>query len=254
MYRIRAVDERARTAELFRAVPRWRAFIESALERDIGILSVDDVASPGVAVLFYGGLVVYAGDHTSPASEAAIRLHDVQPLVLAWDPEWTRLFRRVRAGRFAETTRYHGRSEALDPARLRDAMAAHRDSVQPITARTLPGIEKELHWEHHKYHFNDRDHFLADGHGYCLVVDELVASAASSYAISTRYSECQVTTAAAHRRKGYARAVTARYLHDCREHDVLTPWDASNEESARLALSIGYRSVEEYTVFEQVDL
>ncbi len=62
--------------------------------------------------------------------------------------------------------------------------------------------------------------------------------------------ECQVTTAPAFRRKGYGALVAATYIERCHATGKAVPWDAANEASVRLARSLGYREVHEYTIYE----
>ena len=73
-------------------------------------------------------------------------------------------------------------------------------------------------------------------------------SGASSFMVSSKHSECQVTTVASERRKGYASVASAAYLRKCWDSD--TPWDAGSEASVRLAQSLGYNDVNEYSIFE----
>ena len=59
----------------------------------------------------------------------------------------------------------------------------------------------------------------------------------------------QVTTAEAHRRNGYALAVSAAYLDRCYRHGKRAPWDAANQESVLLAKRLGYQEVQEYVTY-----
>ena len=55
-----AKEKRSSCIPLFVSVPIWRAFIESAVEDEIGKIIADDEDSPTVAALFYGGVLIYS--------------------------------------------------------------------------------------------------------------------------------------------------------------------------------------------------
>lgn len=54
--------DRRNLQDLFADVPIWKAFIHSAIEDGFGIMKADNKTSPTAAVLFYNGLVIYAGN------------------------------------------------------------------------------------------------------------------------------------------------------------------------------------------------
>ena len=246
--RLPAVHRRV-CRELFAPVPRWRAFIESALEDGIGLMLADNEAEPKAAVLLYGGAVVYAGDPEAPAAGDLVRAFDVQPLVLGWNDRWVRLLAESRNGALGESTRYHLPADGIswpDDSRSRTTPFG---SARPITRDDVAGIEKDLGWEHHLHHYRSIDDFVTRGNGYIVTDGDAVASAASSYAVSSNRSECQVTTAEAYRRRGLALAVCAAYLESCLARGLSVPWDAGNKTSVALARSLGYSNVEEYSVY-----
>ena len=75
-----------------------------------------------------------------------------------------------------------------------------------------------------------------------------LCAGASSYAVYDGGIEIEVDTRADHRRKGLARACAAALIVECLEKGLYPNWDAANETSRRLALSLGYRFRREYEI------
>jgi len=243
-------ESRKAAIPLFRPVPVWWAFLESAVERGIGSIVADDDRSPGVAVLFYGGLVVYAGDPESPSAGEAVRHFDVQPMILGYDPGWTALLENTYGGRLARRTRWVLQSDSLSVSVLEEIASSSRPHVEAVRAEDVPLLEDRLGWHHPAHHYAGSDDFVANGNAFVVRRGGDIVSGASSFAVSSTSSECQVTTAEAARRQGLALEVSSVHLTACLEKGLSVPWDASNENSVRLAQRLGYRRLEEYSVFE----
>lgn len=234
---------------LFSEVPVWKAFIRSAVCDGFGQLVVDDEKSPTVAVLFYGGLVIYGGDPRSRRARDIVRYFPVQPAILGYSPQWNALVEDAYSGILKEYTRYHLSAKSLDPKVVREIMAAG-PACQALQPEDYPRLENDLKWEHQIYHYGGESDFLQRASCFVVKSEDMVVSGASSFVDSDRYTECQVTTAPQFRRKGYARAVSAAYIARCNELGKEVPWDAANEASVNLGRSLGYRDVTEYTVLE----
>ena len=245
---------RAREAlvDLFASVPVWKAFIESAVEDGLGEVRADDLEAPSAAVLFYGGLVIYAGDAASPAAGALVRAFAVQPLVLAWDQSWNSLLEAVYGDAVRRSVRYHMPFESLDPAVTERMIRADASGVRPARTSDVELLAGALGWEHQLVHYRDAEDFVHRGFPRVVERDGEIVAGASAFCRSSAHAECQVTVAEEHRRPGLGTAVAAAFVEACCEAGVTVPWDAANAESVAVGRRVGYRSVKEYEVLEIV--
>ncbi len=234
---------------LFSEVPVWKAFVRSAVCDGFGHLVADDEHTPTVAVLFYGGIVIYGGDPQSRHARDIVRYFPVQPAILGYSPQWSALVEEAHGAALKKYTRYHLSAKSLDPKVARE-ITREAPVCQALQPADYPRLESDLKWEHQIYHYRGESDFLQRACCFVVKCEDTVVSGASSFVDSDRYAECQVTTAPEFRRKGYARAVSAAYISRCNELGKEVPWDAANEASVNLGKSLGYRDVTEYTVLE----
>ena len=242
-------SQRFHCRSLFDEVPIWRAFIESAIEDGYGHIIADDDAHPEAAVLFYSGLVIYAGDSSCSAADTLIRHFEVQPVILGYSMEWNRRIENVLGKGRSEGRRYHLPYANLRPAVPKQILEGSGREPEAIGADDYVELQSALGWEHHLHHYGSRDDFLENGNGFVLKREGRIVSGASSFVVSSEHSECQVTTVELERGKGFARLVSAAYLKSCLEKGLGTPWDAANVASVRLGRSLGFAEVTEYKTY-----
>lgn len=252
-----APGDRGALVELFALAPRWKAFVCSAVEDGLGEVRADDPDSPAAAVLFYGGLVIYAGDATNPAAADLVRAFPVQPLVLAGDEAWNALLIDAYGEVVRRGVRYHMPFESLDASVMQETGRAEasgerppRDEVRAGRTDDVPRLADALGWEHQLVHYRDAADFVRRGFPRVIERDGGIVAGASAFCRSSGYAECQVTVREAYRRQGLGSAVAAAFVEACCEAGVAVPWDAANRESVAVGRRIGYGRAEEYDVFE----
>ena len=250
MIRLERQQDRSLAAQLFTGISIWRALVHSAARTRFGHLVVDDRRNPTVGVLFYGGNVIYAGNAESEAAGEIVRAFPVQPAILGHSPAWNRLIEKTFGDQLRTARRYQLPAESLDLSVTREKLAGRDEVWRPIARDDLEHVERDLGWEHHKYHYESPEDFLRRGNGFVITDQGRTAAGASSFVDSDTHVECQITTAPAFRRKGYGALVAAAYIERCHATGKTVPWDAAHEASVRLARSLGYRAVHEYTVYE----
>lgn len=84
-----------------------------------------------------------------------------------------------------------------------------------------------------------------------LYKGELVAGA-SPYTVCRGKIEIEVDTRKDYRRKGLARACSARLILECLKRGIYPSWDAHNKASLALAQQLGYVFDKEYSAYEIV--
>jgi hypothetical protein len=241
--------QRLRCKPLFSNVPIWRAFIESAFEDGHGQIIADDESNPKAAVLFYGGLLVYAGNYGADSAEDLIRYFDIQPCILGYSSEWNERIENILGDKLVAAKRYHLPYSSLRSGFVERILEDHKTNCEEISLMDCPKLQDALGWEHQLHHYKTENDFLTNGNGFIIKSNGSIISGASSFAVSSKHSECQVTTTEAERRKGYAQIVAAAYLNRCLRKNLNTPWDAANEASVRLGQSLGFTDVTEYNIY-----
>jgi len=98
-------------------------------------------------------------------------------------------------------------------------------------------------------HFGSKEGFLTRGHGFAVLKNGTIVSAASSYTAYREGIEIEIDTIEEERRKGLASAVGATLILDCLDAGLYPSWDAANPESVRLAEKLGYTFSHAYDVY-----
>jgi len=248
-------EKRNRYIPLFTTIPLWRAFIGSVLNDGYGTLHVDDSANPQCAVAEFSGAFIYAGNADASKAESLMKLNTVQPLILGCDASWSHLVKQVFGQQAVPIQRWHLRSSSLNTHLLKNNVDRAVPEIQfrPIILDDIPMLEKNLGWEHHKYHYKSIQDFINTGRGFAAFDNTgRLVCAVSAFARSGNDIEIQVTTEEKHRRKGIALATAARFLHGVVNSGISAPWDAANEASTALARKLGYADVLQYQAYEVI--
>ena len=81
-----------------------------------------------------------------------------------------------------------------------------------------------------------------------VTTDGVLACAATSYSLSSRYLEVAIATRPAFRGRGLALATAAALIREALARNLIPCWSASNPVSKRLAERLGYRPAGECEV------
>jgi len=242
-------------APLFASAWFDRAYIDAVLEgHDAGRVFVDDAALPTAALLcrtfeyYVAGSVQGDGGHAlrrfiaeAPAeAEVFAALYGYCPV----DDPWREALLADHAGRLATIGR---RGFTFDAAAIDTAPGWLRAFPDGVTVaridRPLAGrIDREL-GENLGLFWGGYDGFLANGFGFCALVDGAVASISYAGAVSAREANIIVDTGTRFRRRGLATLSCSAFIRHCLERGLLPTWDADddNEASALLAQTLGFQ-------------
>ena len=174
----------------------------------------------------------------------------MQPIILGYSREWNRRIEKTLGDKLKRAERYHLPYSGFRSVVIEKILAGKDGDCKEIEAVDFDELQDSLGWEHHLHHYKNRDDFLTHGNGFVIQQDGRIVSGASSFVTSTRHAECQVTTVASERRRGFARRVSAAHLDKCLRRGLKTPWDAANEASVKLAQSLGFTEVMEYDIYQ----
>ena len=242
----------------------------SAVEEGRGHLLVDDAPSPRAAVLFYGRLVIYAGDPQVPGVVDLVRSFPFQTMILDYDPGWHRLLVSMAESAGSSGSPTPGRRWHLPADSFRgganppgtssglDDVGPQSSGQQPVPRAAqlddIPTLQDSLGWEHQLYHYVDGYDFLDRAHPYVIEESGRIVAGASSFVTSQAWAECQVSTSEAYRGRGLGTLVAKAYLQAAQSAGLTVPWDAANESSVRLGTRLGYEEVREYAVLDGLTL
>ncbi len=102
--------------------------------------------------------------------------------------------------------------------------------------------------------FEDYKHFQTHGFGYGAMKGHRLAAGCLAYGASEGMMKVQVKTRKEYRRQGLALACSAAFVLECLEKDITPNWEATNQQSAELALKLGYVHEKEYQVYQLLEI
>jgi GNAT superfamily N-acetyltransferase len=226
-------------APFFAQYRELRAVVEAVLEGRQGHAHRDGDA----ARLSLGCYEVFGGDPASPGARRLVAgAARPRELVYGNHPEWRRLIQDVHREEVRDRPMLD-----FDPAHIdRATLSGLHASVPPgfevlrLDASLAGQLDADLQ-PHALQVFASPAAFVEEGVGFGAVIDGQLASAATSYTLSSRFLEVAIGTRPAHRGRGLAAAASAALLRYCLDAGVVPRWSASNPVSQRLAVRLGFR-------------
>ena len=90
--------------------------------------------------------------------------------------------------------------------------------------------------------------FVSKGFGFCILKDDEFVSVCNTYFVSQSYAEIDVVTKDKFRGQGFALITCSEFIKHCVQNDTKPLWDCDNgnEGSKKLALKLGFKSIETY--------
>lgn len=111
--------------------------------------------------------------------------------------------------------------------------------ISEIDIETVCYIDKKIS-NYFSLYYDGPKVFMAKGVGYCIKDGNELASFATTFLPFRKNLEIQVITLEKYRRKGLALIACAKLIEYCLVNSITPCWDAANENSAKLALKLGY--------------
>ncbi|HKY47755.1 MAG TPA: GNAT family N-acetyltransferase [Acidimicrobiia bacterium] len=222
------------------------AIVEAGLEGRLGSIARDGDA----ARLTLGCYEVFGGDAGSPGARRLIAGPRRRELVYGNDPAWRAAILEVRREEVDDRPMIEFDADGLD----RLALASVASSVAPgFALRRLDlGLAEQLDSElepHGLQVFPSARDLVEHGLGFgAVTTDGVLACAATSYTLSSRYLEVAIATRSSFRGRGLAMVVAAALMGEALARNLVPCWSASNPVSKRLAERLGYRPAGECEV------
>ena len=222
------------------------AIVEAGLEGRLGSVTRDGDA----ARLSLGCYEMFGGDARSAGAHRLIAGATRPELVYGNDPAWRAAILELRGREVADRPMTEFDATGLDPA----ALARIEGTIPPdfILRRLDEALAGQLDDElepHGLQVFAESRDLVEHGLGFGAVTqDGVLACAATSYTLSSRYVEVAIATRPAFRGRGLAMAVAAALIRQALARHLVPGWSASNPVSKRLAERLGYRPARECEV------
>lgn len=231
---------------LFAAQRTLPAIVEAGLEGRLGT-----IARVGEAArLSLGCYEVFAGDAACAGAARLIAGAARPELVYGNDPAWRQAILAARGDQVVDRPMTEFDAGGLDSDALADFAKAVSPgfAVRPLDAPLAAQLDAELE-PHGLQVFPTARDFVARGLGYgAIAPDGVLACAATSYTLSSRYLEVAIATRPPFRGRGLAMAVGAALAAEALARNLVPCWSASNPVSKRLAGRLGYRPAGECEV------
>lgn len=250
-------DKRESVIHLFSDF-KWNYMPNAILEGLVGTVLADDADNPQVAVLqmMDGKLNIVGGNAAHPTAATFVGNLPAFSFIMTGVKGWLDLIEKVHTGRLTAVTRYAMTSENLDIEHLNQLKRSLPDGyrIHPIDlplAQQLYGGKGEVARDLLD-NFASPEDFVERGIGYCVLHDDKVVGAISSFVICSQGVEIQVATDKKHRGRGLATAIAAHFMVHCLERGLDPNWDAADKRSLHLAKKLGYTPQGEYKMIVYV--
>lgn len=226
-------------ADFFARQTTLPAIIEACLEGRLGSVTRDGDA----ARLTLGCYEIFGGNAGSEGARRLIAEAKRAELVYGNDPVWRAAILEVRGDEVVERPMTEFDATDLDPVALARVAAS---ALPGFVVRRLDlGLAGQLDSElepHGLQVFPTARDLVEQGLGFCAVSDDgVLAAAATSYTLSSRFLEVAIATRTAFRGRGLAMVVCAALIREALLRNLVPCWSASNPISKRLAERLGYR-------------
>lgn len=233
-------------ASLFAAHATLPAIVEAGLEGLLGAITRDGDA----ARLSLGCYEMFVGDASTGGARRLVEGGVRRELVYGNDPAWRTVILELRGHEVVDRPMTEFDAGALDAAALATVAESVPTgfTVRPLDLELAGQLDTELE-PHGLQVFPTARDFVAHGLGFgAVTADGVLACAATSYTISSRYLEVAIATRPAFRGCGLAMTVGAALMHAALSRSLIPCWSASNPVSKRLAGRLGYRPAGECEV------
>ena len=222
------------------------AIVEAGLEGASGSLTRDGDA----ARLTLGCYEMFAGNPGSAGARRLISGATRRELVYGNDPTWRAAILDVRGEEVVDRPMTEFDASSLDPIALARTAASVAPGfvVRRLDLALADQLDSELEPHGLQVFATPRD-LVERGLGFgAVTADDILACAATSYTLSSRYMEVAIATRTAFRGRGLAMVVGAALIEAALTRNLIPCWSASNPVSKRLAQRLGYRPANECEV------
>lgn len=234
------------------------SMVIACIQGYMGDAYVDALPNPSVGLIISGEYSFFAGDTKNKEALTFVeKLFDLNPsnetvcIFSDDEPEWEALLMSIKENNPVAIPRYG---------------IVQKDYI--FDESLLKGYIKKLPKEYELVMFNEAvynqamaedwakefcetfssvDDYLKRGFGYAVLYNGKLVAGTSTMTVYDGGTEIQVATHPDFRQKGLAMASAAAFVLECQKRKIRPCWDAANQISKKMALSLGYEYKGEYT-------
>lgn len=245
------IDDRNSLIPLFKECLYDRVLIDSVLEGKIGKAYADSIGQPRVARLDSGSFTMLAGNLAVPGTIDLIQCAPIT-YVTPQTNAWRDLLQGEFGSRISAMPFTNFSWRPLQPVYLAKLIGSIPSTYRlKQIDRPLAGqLPSDMGNKYFLENFHSIEDFLARGIGFCILHQDKIVSAATSFAQSSKAIDIEIETVPDYRRRGLGTIVGAKLVSHCLEQGIEPRWLAANPISEKLALKLGYTQGETYLTYE----
>ncbi|MCF2143975.1 MAG: GNAT family N-acetyltransferase [Candidatus Heimdallarchaeota archaeon] len=232
-----------------------RVMIKTILKDQTGVILVDNLTRPKVALLTYKVMEFVGGLSRNKNAKEVIAKISENKLLLFPNDFWLRLAKKHLILTAFPRTKFLSRKSNLLKAnrKLRKKELPKGYSLKKISYEILENINPKIAPTILPFYKSPAD-FIERGMGYCIIHDEkklVVSIAASAMPIYDDEFDLLVVTDPDpnYRRKGFATIAATALIGECLERGIKLHFDSDSEISTRFALKLGFSRPQHYTAY-----
>ena len=245
------VEKRLELLPLFENHNYLRLLFEGFFREGLGTLYVNNKDKPTVAMADRKIIYFLAGDSSDPSVPELLKLIETQRLIFIPNEEWLRKLEAYWGDKLKPYPRTKFSSENLDISHMQEIQRALPEGlvIEKLTEETIKNISKQAN-NIIRLLFPSIENFIKRNFGFCILDGEKIASLAlAASPIHKRHFEIHIETDPAYQRRGLAKISCAKLIEYSLQEGLIPRWDADNEPSAKLALTLGFTKPEKYNAY-----
>ena len=236
--------------DVFTKHPKVDFTLDCILEGTMGNVYVDELISPNVFLVKNGPFYILAGNAQHKNCELIINRIADGATILPSPQCWINNLEASSATKLMPYQRFSFDHRAIKIAQLDKIITTKRNNyyVEKINKKLEKAILTSDDFSYHLQNFSDINDFLQRGIGFVALAknSNTIVAVASSALVCSKGIEINIMVLPAHRKKRLAKQVAAHLVKAVLAQGKVPHWDAANEISAQLALSLGYQSAGSY--------
>ncbi len=238
---------RIRLAQAFATVPRVDISIECLIEDQMGVAYVDSLTHPRYFMIEQDHFFCYLSGDFTTGGQDFIKSIPNESFLMAGSDGWENAVNTALTDGVVPVKRYKYSSKSLSITHL-ETLAQNN-----LNTPHIKQIDAQIANTKNDFlglgAFDSVEDFIERGIGFCMMEADTIIGVAYSSLVCSNAIEVSIIVDEKHYRKGIATALSCQLLKWCLEHHQDPHWDASNEESCKLAEKLGYVSDGEYMAY-----
>ncbi|MFW9920640.1 MAG: GNAT family N-acetyltransferase [Candidatus Thorarchaeota archaeon] len=221
---------------------------KSLLRQRLGVVYVDDLDEPKVAMLSYKFLIFVTGDANYPLVPELLERVPQRFLLVVPDDTWTAKMKEHWGEKLKSRERTKFSSKNLTIEHMNNILEEIPESMhlEPLTRDTIHLISQQAKGIV-KLLFPDLDSFMKTNFGYCLRKDDRIISLTlAATPFEEGNFEIHIETDPEYQKRGLAMIPAAKLIKHSLEMGLVPHWDADNPPSAKLATKLGFTDPDVY--------